>query len=217
LSSTDLATKIFWGKLQYLGITTLPVLWFVFALQLTHQDRWLTPSRLLPLTIIPTLTILFVWTNERHGLIWAATTLDTSGPFVALKVNYGAWFWVHWLFSYIMLLGGTILLIKMARSSDQLYRWQAVSLLLAAVMPWIGNGLYVSRLSPVPFLDLTPFAFTLSGLFMVLALYRFRLLDILPVAHKAVIHSINDGIIALIDIAHSDKKLISRGRRNPTI
>ena len=64
-------------------------------------------------------------------------------------------------------------------------------------MPWIGNGLYLSGLSPIPNLDLTPFAFTLSGVAFAWALFRFRLLDIVPVARRAVIDGMPDGVIVL--------------------
>jgi PAS domain S-box-containing protein len=51
--------------------------------------------------------------------------------------------------------------------------------------------------SPFPHLDLTPFAFTLTGLAMTWGLFRFRLLDIVPVARDAVIESMSDGVIVL--------------------
>ena len=81
--------------------------------------------------------------------------------------------------------------------SPHLYRRQAGVLLLGALAPWVGNALYISGLGPFPHLDLTPFAFTLTGLAAAWGLFRFRLLDIVPVARDAVIESMSDGVIVL--------------------
>ena len=68
-----------------------------------------------------------------------------------------------------------------------IYRKQSVALLLAALAPWVGNGTYVLGLSPVVNLDLTPFAFLFTGIAIALGLFRFRLLDLVPVARDNVI------------------------------
>ena len=198
LGSTDLASKIFWGKVEYFGIATMPLAWLAFALAYTNWDNWLTRRRLIFLGIVPFITITLIWTNEAHGLMWRQTGLDVDGPFPALEVIYGDWFWIHTIYSYILIALGTILLIRMLiRLSPQLYRLQTGAILVGTIIPWIGNGIYVSGLSPIPNLDLTPFAFTISGLVMGWGLFRFKLLDIVPIARRAVVDSMSDGVIVL--------------------
>ena len=68
LGSLALESKIFWGKVEYFGIASLAPLWAVFALQYTNRGRWLSRRKLLLLAIIPLFTIIFVWSNEAHGL-----------------------------------------------------------------------------------------------------------------------------------------------------
>nr|MBA3531175.1 PAS domain-containing protein [Ardenticatenales bacterium] len=48
-----------------------------------------------------------------------------------------------------------------------------------------------------PSLDLTPFAFTISVMVLAWALFRYRLLDLVPIAYHAVINSMSDGVIVL--------------------
>ena len=195
LSGPDLSTKIFWAKVEYIGIATVPVAWLAFALQYTGRERWLTGRNLALLSALPLVTLLLAWTNEAHGLIWSSTRLDEDGPFPALGVEHGAWFWVHLSYSYLLLLIGTILLISMLTRSPNLYRKQNLALLVALSVPWVGNGVYVLGLSPVPNLDLTPFAFLLSGMAIALSLFRFRLLDIVPIARENVIEDMTDGVV----------------------
>jgi PAS domain S-box-containing protein len=127
--------------------------------------------------------------------VWSSTGLDEDGPFLALEVDHGEWFWVHLTYSYLLLLLGTTLLISMLARSPNLYRKQNLALLVAVSIPWVGNGVYVLGLSPVPNLDLTPFAFLLIGMAIALGLFRFRLLDIVPVARENVIEGMAEGVV----------------------
>src|SRR5919199_5856999 len=197
LIGADLPTKIFWAKVEYVGIATVPVSWLAFALQYTGRERQLTSRNLALLCAIPLVTLVLAWTNESHGLIWSSTRLGEGGPFPALEVNHGAWFWVHLSYSYLLLLIGTILLITMLTHSPHLYRMQNLALLVAVAVPWVGNGVYVLGLSPVPNLDPTPFAFLLSGMAIALSLFGFRLLDLVPVARQYVMEGMTDGVIVL--------------------
>src|SRR5215203_6678393 len=180
-----------------LGIATVPISWLAFALQYTDREGQLTPRNLALLSALPLVTLLLAWTNESHGLVWSSTRLGQGGPFPALEVDHGVWFWVHLSYSYLLLLVGTILLISMLTRAPSLYRKQNLALLLAVSIPWVGNGVYVLGLSPVPNLDLTPFAFLLSGMAIALGLFRFRLLDIVPVARENVIEGMADGVVVL--------------------
>lgn len=197
LGSTDLATMLFWARIEYLGIVTVPIAWLVFAVQFSNQDRWLTRRNLVLLAIIPVITLFLAWTNEAHSLVWTYLGIDSSGPFSALVTHHGMWFWVHSAFSYICLLGGTILLVRIALNFPDLYRWQAGLMLLAVLAPWISNGLYLSGLRLIPNFDSTPFAFTLTGLAAGWNLFRFRFLDVVPVARRAIVEGMPDGVIVL--------------------
>lgn len=195
IAGTGLQTKLFWAKLEYLGIVTVPVAWVVFALRYSGWDKWLRPRNLALLAIIPALTVLMVATNEAHSLVWSRTALDSSGTF--LLVEYGRWFWVHWAYSYLLLASGTFLLVSMLLRSPQLYRRQGGAMLIAAAAPWVGNGMYVFDLNPFPNLDPTPFALLFSGVAISWSLFRFRLLDIVPVARGTLIEGMDDGVIVV--------------------
>jgi len=197
LGGRDLATKLFWAKFQYPGIVTVPVIWLIFVLQYTNRPKWLTRRNLTFLAIIPLITVLAVWTNEAHGLVWHDTGLREQGPFVALKVTYGLWFWVHTTYSYLVFLLGTLLIFPALFRTMSLYRKQVSILLIAAFSPFIGSLLYLSGLNPFPGLDLTPVSFTITGLAVAWGLFRFQLLDLAPIANRTVMNNIHDGIIVL--------------------
>jgi PAS domain S-box-containing protein len=197
LGSADLSTKILWAKLQYIGIVSIPVAWLLFALAYTGRTRWLTRRTVAFLLAIPATTLSLAWTNEAHNLIWQSLELVPDDPFLNLTVRYGAWFWVHTLYSYLLLLLGSSLLIRRLLHGPRLYRQQSITLLIGVAAPLLFNILYLFNASPVPHLDLTPFAFTLSGLAFAWSLFGFRLLDVTPVARDAIFEHIYAGVIVL--------------------
>jgi len=197
LSSPDLRTKIFWSNVTYLGVVTAPLAWLALALQHTGNGKWLTRHRLILLAIIPLLTTAMVWTNDLHHLLHISIKLDTSGPYPMLDVTHNMAFWAHTTYCYLLLLIGTGLLILMFIRSPHLYQSQAAAMLIGALSPWIANAIFILGWSPFGELDLTPFALTLTGLAMGWGLFRFRLLDTVPVARDTIIESMSDGVIVL--------------------
>ncbi|NOH02893.1 MAG: PAS domain S-box protein [Chloroflexi bacterium] len=197
IAGADLATKVFWGKSQYLGIVLVPLLWVGFAFHHANQAKWLTYRTILPMSIIPAVTFALVLTTEMHGLVWDKIAITRTGSFSALSVSYGFWFWIHTAYSYILLLIGTVIVIRSVGRMRGVYRRQAVVLLLAVMAPWIGNALYLSGLSPVPDLDLTPFAFTVTVVSFTWGIFGFQLVDLSPIARATVIDEMNSGMIVL--------------------
>ncbi len=185
-------------RVVYFGITTAPGAWLAFSLEYTGRTKWLTRRNIALLFIEPALVILAVITNDLHHLYWASIEFVPLGRALASIVTYGPLFWVHAVYSYLLLLGGTGLLIRAFVRSPGVYRGQATMLLIGSVVPWLANALYLSGLSPLPsFVDLTPLSFTITGLAMGWSIYRYRLLDILPVARDTLIENMRDMVIVI--------------------
>ncbi|HZU01159.1 MAG TPA: histidine kinase N-terminal 7TM domain-containing protein, partial [Ktedonobacteraceae bacterium] len=204
LASPDLPTTLFWDNLTWFGGVCAPSLWLAFTLQYTGRSGWLTRRTMIILGIEPLFTLLLVWTNQFHGLIESNIRLAPASSFSALVVTFGPWYWINIAYSYLLLLLGTIVicvLIQTLMRSARLYRGQASALLIAVVAPWMGNALTVFGWNPFPRLDLTPFAFTVTGVAMAWSLFGFRLLDIVPVAHEAVFEGMSDAVI-VVDEQH---------------
>ncbi len=189
--------KLFWAKIQYLGIVSVPLFWVVYTIHFTGNSSWLSPRVRKLLLVFPLITLLLAWTNDWHGLIWKEIQVNTLGPFHDLSIQYGTWFWFNLFYSYLLILIGTVLLIRFFIYSQGLFRRQARALLFAALFPWLANAIYLFGLNPIPDLDLTPFAFTLTGLIIAWGVLRLQFLDIVPLARYAVVESMNDGVFVL--------------------
>jgi diguanylate cyclase (GGDEF)-like protein/PAS domain S-box-containing protein len=196
LMSADYAAVIFWDKIMFVGIIATPTLLLVFVIQYTDRERWLTRRNQILLAVIPALTLLLVWTNDLHHLFWFATWMDTSGPFATLDDVWGVWFWIHASYSYLLLILGTILLVQTIFRPGHMphHRVQGFVLLIGLLVPWAGNALNLIGLTR---LNLTSFAFSLTGLAVTVGLFRYRFLDFIPVAREALLESMGDGVIVL--------------------
>jgi PAS domain S-box-containing protein len=216
LSSPVLADKVVWAQWEYAGIVSAPVAWLCFVVEYTGRERWLRPRTLLALALVPCFTLLLTVTNAAHGLIWRDVVLDTRGPIPMLDVSYGRAFWLHVAYSYLLMLLGAALLLRTIVRSPQQYRKQAVPLLLAVAAPWLGNVLYLAELTPLYHLDLTPFAFMLTGLLFSWSLLRSHLLDLVPVARGALLDNMADGVIVLsaaneiVDLNGAARRILGR-------
>ncbi len=200
MASLNPPIKVLLSQVMYIGVVSVPTMWFILTVQYTGRKRWLTRRNLVLLMIMPLCTLLLVWTsgvNDGHGLIWREIEIDTSVSPAIWDLTHGVFFWVYLAYSYLLVLSGSLLVFQSLIRSPKLYRGQAVALLIAALTPLAGNVLYVSGLVPFPGLDITPFAFALTGLAMAWALFYFRLLDVVPVAREAVIAGLADGVIVL--------------------
>ncbi|HET9223782.1 MAG TPA: histidine kinase N-terminal 7TM domain-containing protein, partial [Roseiflexaceae bacterium] len=196
VSSSELAIKIFWSKVEYLGIVVVPVAWLAFALQYTGRERWLRP-RTLALLALPSLLILpLVWTNELHHQIWRSIALVPGRGYVGWKAEYGTAFWAFTAYSYLLMLVGTALLLWSTYRAPSLYRGQVAGILIGSLVPWFSNLFYNIDLNPLPGIELTPLAFSISGVALAWAVFRWRLLDVGPVARDTVFESMDDGVIA---------------------
>ncbi len=197
IGSTNLPIKLFWNKMQYVGLAIAPTAWLVYTLHYIGREKWLTRRTLALLSIVPLITLLLAFTNEAHGLIWRHVWLDTDGPFLVFDKIYGVGFWVFVVYSCILLLLATFLYIQMFIRSRHFYRWQVSALVFGALLPWLGSMLDVFKLSPLPKFVPTSLGFIVGGLTVAFTIYRLRLGYIVPVARGVVVESMIDGVIVL--------------------
>jgi len=192
------ATKILLSKIEYLGIASTPVLMFLFALKFSRSGSRPRKKRAAVLWIVPSLTFLLAATNEAHGLIWSGFTPAQSAGIKLLLYEHGTFFWVHVVYSYLLLFATTVLLLLAYFRFKGVHRKQAAALLLAFPLPWLGNALYLAGLAGGKSgYDFTPIGFSVAGLFLLGAMFRLQLVEVVPVAREQVIESMGESLIIL--------------------
>jgi diguanylate cyclase (GGDEF)-like protein len=194
----DQALKVLLSKVEYLGIATVPVLMFLFALKFLRSGSKLKRWRGAALWLIPVTTIVLAATNEWHRLIWSGFS-PAGGPNERLLIyDHGAFFWVHAGYSYLLLFATTVFLLLAYFRFKGVHRKQALALLLAFPLPWFGNALYLAGLAGAEKgYDWTPLGFAVAGFFLLWAMFQLHLVDIVPVAREMIIESMGESILIL--------------------
>jgi PAS domain S-box-containing protein len=221
VAATDLPTKLFWDKITFLGVVAMPVAWLVFAVEFIGRKSWINTLRLAMLSILPLTTTIIIWTTASTGFFRGGFSLVEEGPFLLLKTTNGTWFWVHAAYSYILIMIGLVMLVQALLRWPAHYRAQMLVVLVSTLTPLIANILTIFKIVSTE-IDLTPFAFTVTGVGMAYAMFRHRLLDIAPVARDVVINGMRDGVIILdsdrriVDLNPAAQQIVARlGNREP--
>jgi PAS domain S-box-containing protein len=196
LVSTVPSTSFIWTRVRYLGIVLVPGAWLAFALEYTGQEKWLTARNIALMAVEPAVMLVLVWTNESHHLIWNEIGMVSRGPLSVWHAPHGVLFWVHAVYSYLLLLIGMFLLTRAFIHLPRLYFAQVGILVIGVILSVVANVLSLVGLNPLP-LDPTPLAFALGGLALVWDVLRFRLFGIVPVARSTVVDSMSDGMLVL--------------------
>src|SRR5215213_8771806 len=197
LAQVALSAQLFWVNMCYLGIGLVPASWLVFALEYVGLRAWLTHRRLALLAIEPLLALALALTNDLHLLFRTQVRLLDVGTYLVLESVLGPAFWLHTVYSYLLTGVGAFLLLRNFVRMPRVYRRQASALLVAVCAPWAGNIVYLSGLNPFPYLDFTPFAFSISAVALAWDLLRFHLFKIVPIARSTVLDNMDDGVIVI--------------------
>jgi PAS domain S-box-containing protein len=207
--------KFFFTRSNYIWITLVPAVWVLFASEYTGHTRWITRRNLWLLTIEPLLVQLFIWTNAYHHLFYADIRYYESGGYQLMEATFGGAFWAHAAYSYVLILAGTLLMLRAMARAPELYRGQITWILIGIFAPWIANLIFIAGLSPFESSDLTPLAFSIMGLALAWSMYRFKMLDVVPVARDLVIESMGDAVFVLdqpgriVDINPAGRRLMN--------
>ena len=199
VGAPDLQTKIFSYQIKYIFIVIVPLAWLIFTLYYSNHIRILKRHHIILLLIVPVLTLVLVATNSFHHLMFRRFEMVTADGLSLIYPHFGPLFWVHTLYSYLVLLTGFIFLIKHLIDFPSHYRHQVAVLLIGGMTPWIANIVFILGIGKFAYFDFTPVAFTISGMAFMWGISRYQLLDIIPIARDLIIQNMYDGIIVVDD------------------
>ncbi|MFA5375374.1 MAG: PAS domain S-box protein [Dehalococcoidia bacterium] len=190
----DQSQKIIWVQVSNLGDGTMPVFFMLFALSYWRPDISIRLQYQILIWLIPVATIIIALTNGLHGFLWSEITPSVEDPNI-LVYEHGPWFYVSMTYYYLTLWIGVVFLFRAATSLSRIYRRQALVVLVAAVLPWIVNALFLLGFSPVLGMDMAPIAGAATGLLLAFGIMKFQLFKVLPIAKEVVYKQIENGVL----------------------
>jgi len=202
IAADTLDGKLFWANVQFFGILPLPLLWLVIILHLTGKAEKIKKYLSILICLI-FLVVGMIWTNDFHHLFRIDPYLDCqSGPFCVLANDYGPVFYLHSVFSYSLFLMSIVIMGRSLAITKPLYRQQLTMMLIILLIPLTTDILYVIGITPIQHFNITPVTFSIAAALSGVALFRFRLIIIRPLAYDLIIENLKDGIVILDDENH---------------
>jgi signal transduction histidine kinase/ActR/RegA family two-component response regulator len=202
--------------LRIAGAVTTILGVLAFVLLYTGHGDWLAPRRF-GVICAPAVFFVFVaWTNQWHHYYWVGHVRDRVGPFILARPIYAAGFWIHFAYCYVLVAVCAWLLAQAAVQSAGVYRAQAVIMLFAVLVPWIVNMIDMSQVFGYIHVDTAAMTFAVTGVAFLSGLFRFRLLDLSPIAWAVVVRGMNDPVVVIdhggrvVDLNPSALRLVDR-------
>ncbi|TVR21096.1 MAG: PAS domain S-box protein [Anaerolineaceae bacterium] len=202
-SSGDTALSNAFSKLSYIGILTAPPTWLIFVGLHTDSIHWLSAAHpqfkrnTALLFAMPVVSLALVMTNEWHHLHWHQINTIIINDFEVYRAEYGPAFWASAIYAYGLMAYALTALLRVAATTIRPQQRQAFWIVFGSLIPWAGNLLSVTNVSPLPGLDLTPISFVASGAIVGWVLVRYEGLRLPLIARDSVMDSMTDGIIII--------------------
>jgi PAS domain S-box-containing protein len=192
MAGTTLETRILHHKTEAVAALSAISAGFYFALEYASSGRWATrrTARLLALNVL--LISGLIATNDLHHLVWTRMWVD--GVVQIERGILNAILLVPIL--TLPMLGIFLFGRRLARSAG-IYRRQALLLFIGAALPILALVLEMANVDLLPPLDPVIIMWSLSGLLYALAIFRFRLLEAVPVGREMAIERLPSGIMVL--------------------
>jgi PAS domain S-box-containing protein len=189
-AAVDLPTKLFWFKFQAVWRLPMAIAAFCFALEYTGRAGWLT-RRNLALLSAPALVPFPFLFLEDYSLFWTRVRMEES-----LRVDNTALAMALNVYGMALILAATAVFAVLFIRSP-LHRQPAGLILLGHLVPRIVYPLQVLNITASSSVDLTILSYNFTAAMYAVALYRFRIFDVVPVARETVLERMVDGMLVL--------------------
>lgn len=193
LWATSPAAELRWLQGTYLGIVGAPISFFVLALEYTGYNQYLTRATVGSLLAVGGVFLGLAWTNPLHHLYWTEIDYTAAVP-AGATTSPAPGFWGFVVFTYLLLLVGSLLFARYALTAPHLYRSQTILILSGIAAPWAANIPHSLQLMAA---DYTPVALSVTTVALWGAMYQYRLTDLGPIALRTVFESISTGVYVL--------------------
>jgi len=186
---------LFWLKVEYIGISTIPAFCLWLAIRLAGKDIWLKKWPIRVVLFIPVITLALYFTNSLHQLFYKGTGEVRQILYCyELEITKGPWYYVNIVFLNLALLASIILFIRKLKVGN-VERQQARILIIGCLGPWIAHLIYQAGLSQG--LDVGPFGFMVTAPLFAWGVFKNQMLFLLPMARTSVYQSFSDAVLIL--------------------
>ena len=167
----------------------IPVVFLIAALLFFNEN--VNIKKLWWLFIIPSLSLLSLWTNDLYHLFYKVYSIEFS------ETVYGPMFIVHSIYAYATIFVATIIFIFTSMKKSGFFSKQTALIVFGCLIPIFANILATFKIVSLS-VYITPVLFGITAICFTLAI-KYKALNITPVAFKTVINTMSDAYVVISD------------------
>ncbi len=195
--SARLELVLWWNNVQFLAAATLPVFYLGFSLEYNFRQISFNRINWRYLFVLTAGLVIFIWLDGFHGLFRTNPQVVREELFYRLVFTDGPLFNLYTIYAYTLIVIGTLFFIVKYIAAPRLFRVQVGILLVGIIIPWITSIVTALRVIPFFLHDVVPVTFGISNLIIAWALFRYHLLDIVPIARDMLFENMADAVIVV--------------------
>lgn len=191
-------TRMYYGKtimiyvyIWYTGLCFIPVCLLLISIVFINTKIAFTKKYYL-LFVIPVLSVIMLLTNEYHHLFF----VNFSGT--NNEVVYGKYFIIHSIYSYACIIIGLVRLLYHSVKISKFFSMQSVLIAIGSIIPLFVNIIVTFKLVVLPAYT-TAIAFSVTIIFISIAIFRYQFLRVSPIALRTIVDRISDSFIVVND------------------
>lgn len=172
----------------YLPVVLTPVALFfiayIFIKKHIEFKKWY-----LLLFIIPTITMIVLWTNDFHHLFYIDYSVNTT------TTVFGPYFAIHSIYTYGLFLVDILMLLITSIKKSSFLSKQSILIIIGTIVPIAVNIIGMTILEGNIYT--TPISFIVTIILFGIAILRYNFLNIAPIALKRVVNQMSDSYLIL--------------------
>ncbi|ELZ48640.1 PAS/PAC sensor signal transduction histidine kinase [Halorubrum coriense DSM 10284] len=208
LSAPALGPALFFNRFVWFASAGLAVAWPAFVFSYVDRTAWLGRRRFPLFWAVPAAVAVAVWTVGVDPLFYVDPALVDADGYRVLEYTPTAALLGFVGYTYAVNLFTFAVLAYAAVARDGVFRRQAAVLFVAGVAPMAFGAAGISGvIGPENgVVDFTPVAFGGTSALLAWLVFRYRLLDVSPVARDAVFANLSDAVV----VCDADGRVVDR-------
>ncbi len=196
LGSNTEASKLLFNHMQYFGIELIAPLWFMISIQYNNRNQKWKAIKILPVFIVPLITVIMNFTFRQNGLHYASYQLIEMGCYNVIQFKKGYWYYIGSAYKNIIELMTIATYYFTFKKTIGVEKKQSMLLLVLSTI-----GLVVTMscyINPyTDYIDSGAFIISISTILLLVVLVKYELLDLMPIAYYNVFEFSDNPILIL--------------------
>lgn len=184
----NMDTLMYIDAISYISTCNLPVI--LFFISSIYENKETNLKKYWYLFIIPILSIIIIFTNPLHHLFCKSYAINVA------DVQLGPYFYVHMLYTYLLILVTFIKLIKTSISKAGFLSFGTILIILGACAPIIPNLLVSLQLISMD-TYITPIPYLITAICFYISIFKLNSFDAIPIALKNIVDIMTDAFIVV--------------------